>query len=148
MEFRSTHNALDKTDLDRRFTTKRLQQAKRCKWFCDCLKPFIKFYDMADLFAYYLNFRNESHKHGKLRDFWEKNLHRNRRVRPVLLCEEHRCMLVDFFYELDTKINLSSIIILWYINGLRPRHTMRQIAARYHSDKSPRLHCCCDKTLR
>ena len=30
---------------------------------------------------------------------------------------------------------------------LRPRHTMRQIAATRRGDKSPRLHCCCEKTL-
>ena len=30
---------------------------------------------------------------------------------------------------------------------LRPRHTMRQIATTRRGDKSPRLHCCCDKSL-
>ena len=30
---------------------------------------------------------------------------------------------------------------------LRPRHTMRQIAATRRGDKSPRLHCCCDQSL-
>ena len=30
---------------------------------------------------------------------------------------------------------------------LRPRHTMRQIAATCRGDKSPRLNCCCDKSL-
>ena len=30
---------------------------------------------------------------------------------------------------------------------IRPRHTMRQIAATRRCDKSPRLHCCCDKSL-
>ena len=30
---------------------------------------------------------------------------------------------------------------------LRPRHTMRQIAAIRRGDKSPGLHCCCDKSL-
>ena len=32
-------------------------------------------------------------------------------------------------------------------NYYRPRHTMRQIAATRHGDKSPRLHCCCDQSL-
>ena len=31
--------------------------------------------------------------------------------------------------------------------NLRPRHTMRQIAAIHRCDKLPRLHCCCDKSL-
>ena len=30
---------------------------------------------------------------------------------------------------------------------IRLRHTMRQIAATCRCDKSPRLHCCCDKSL-
>ena len=30
-------------------------------------------------------------------------------------------------------------------SALRPRHTMRQIAATHRGDKSPRLHCCCDR---
>ena len=32
-------------------------------------------------------------------------------------------------------------------NFLRPRHTMRQIAAIRRCDTSPRLYCCCDKAL-
>ena len=32
--------------------------------------------------------------------------------------------------------------------SLRPRHTMQQIAATHRGDKSPGLHCCCDKSLR
>ena len=30
---------------------------------------------------------------------------------------------------------------------VRPRHTMRQISATRRGDRSPRLHCCCDKSL-
>ena len=31
------------------------------------------------------------------------------------------------------------------LEGLRPRHMMRQIAATHRVDRSPRLLCCCDK---
>ena len=34
-----------------------------------------------------------------------------------------------------------------FSNWWRPRHTMRQIAVTGRGDKSPRLHCCCDKSL-
>ena len=33
------------------------------------------------------------------------------------------------------------------LGTLRPRHTMRQIAAIRRCDTSPRLYCCCDKAL-
>jgi len=69
----------------------------------------------------YLILRNESQKYGKLRDFEDKNcygLHRHSSVRPVLLCEEHRCVFVDLFvnttrwHEEGAIIHLNSTIIL------------------------------------
>ena len=53
---------------------------------------------------------------------------------------------LDNFPRKTLKLNWVAFhSVSFQLKCLRPRHTMRQIAATHRSDKSPRLHCCCDK---
>ena len=51
------------------------------------------------------------------------------------------------FFILSSKLLLRNFDIHPTSRCLRPRHTMRQIAAIRRCDTSPRLYCCCDKAL-
>ena len=52
----------------------------------------------------YLNLWTESQRYGKLREFQDIS------VRPVLLCEEHRYVLVDIFMNLTRWHDEGAII--------------------------------------
>ena len=50
-----------------------------------------------------------------------------------------------FLYGISCSVLFWLTFLDCCLNGTRPRHTMREIAATHRDDKSPRLHCCSDR---